>query len=680
MLHKSFCLSLFLMIVFSLTVFAQEDTTYVAGQVIIKVETPFSTIGTESGIVVTEQSWFNSLAQQYDISELRQVFNSSQLRFRKYYLAVFSEEYTVEEVMGAFEAESEVIYAAPNAIGEFYAEPNDEFYNLQWGLRKIKADLAWNIESGNSSVIVGILDSGTDLGDSVASSPHPDLWDNLWNDNGMYGYNARQPGEFPHDGFGHGTHVAGIAGVVMNNTEGVASVAGGGFGGDDGVQIMTVKMGSDDGEIQLAWAAEAVRWAADPDDDPATFDGAHIINMSWGGILFPWQVEVLHEPIRYADSLGVLLIAAAGNDGADLSHPNWRIYPAEFEEVLAVAASDSSDLKAWFSNFGDSIEVCAPGGAGGPLHDPEDIYSTLPWEPGFYMNQQGFFTRYDYVWGTSMASPMAAGLAALLKSYDNTLASLEIRNLITGTADPMEEQFHTEFAGKLGAGRINAYAALLAVQNNVSHPNLVYFGTEIDDSNAGNDGYINAGETVDLTVYLKNFWEDAFNVTAILSSPDSSIIVTSPTANMGTVYNRETGSGPFQIQVNSNAVPGEYALNMHVESGEYFKDFTFYLNVYNRISPGFPISISLAPNDGITTEPKIADLDGDGNREMIVLSQAGRVYKVEPGGQVTLLYSNAGLLRSAPALGDLDGDGDLEIVFTEYMEKFIFFTTMEAII
>ncbi|NIR63147.1 MAG: S8 family serine peptidase, partial [Aliifodinibius sp.] len=271
-----------------LLAFAQQQNDYMEGHVVFKVTTPFTNIEPENGIVSTNESWFNSIAQQYQISELRPIFHHTGGEFVKYYLAVFDSSYTVDEVVNTLESESGVIFAEPDYIFEIFGNPNDPFFSLQWGLTKIQADLAWNIESGNSSVIVGVVDTGTDLVRDNGN-PHPDLINNLWNGNPQFGYNATDPGQLPDDENGHGTHVAGIIGAETNNPTptGIAGMAGGGFGGGDGIQIMTVRAGRRDGFIHAAYAAPAIIWAADPDGDPATDDGADIINMSWGRIIDP---------------------------------------------------------------------------------------------------------------------------------------------------------------------------------------------------------------------------------------------------------------------------------------------------------------------------------------------------------------------------------------------------------
>lgn len=353
-----------------LPVFSQQSANYAAGEVLFKVSAPFNGIQVENGIVSTEASWFNDLSHQYQIRELHPVFNTTQEKFRPYYRAIFDSIYTVEEVVNAFAAEGEVEYLEPNYIYQAMAVPNDPYFDNQWGLRKIKADSAWQIESGNSNAVVVVVDSGTDLLDN-GGDPHEDLWDNLWNGNSQFGYNATNPGQLPDDDHGHGTHVAGITGAVTNNDTGIAGTAGGGFGGDDGIQIMTVKGLRRDGNGLSSELADGIRWAAEV--------GADIMNMSWGG----GYSATVDSALQEAYSNGTLLIAAAGNAAEEPP-----IYPARLPYIIAVAATDSNDTKSSFSNFGTEIEVCAPGGgAQGERNEPDNIFSTTPMEPDFYVKR-----------------------------------------------------------------------------------------------------------------------------------------------------------------------------------------------------------------------------------------------------------------------------------------------------
>jgi thermitase len=218
------------------------------------------------------------LSQKYSISGLTKIFNSNQARFANYYKIVFTPETDVMAICADFSSQPDVVYAEPNGI--YYAaglpEPTDPLYIKQWALTKIQAPQAWEITTGNATVVVGVLDSGTDIGWPHLPSPHPDLETNLWNENGMYGYNVIDPGRQPYDNLGHGTHCAGVIGAVNNNATGVCGIAGG-WGATPGVKVMTVKCLDSTGGTEEAILAEAVRWAADPDDNPATQDGARIL-------------------------------------------------------------------------------------------------------------------------------------------------------------------------------------------------------------------------------------------------------------------------------------------------------------------------------------------------------------------------------------------------------------------
>ena len=220
--------------------------------------------------------------------------------------------------------------------------PNDPYYytyGYQWGLNKVRAPEAWALSTGQG-VLIAVLDTGTDY-------IHPDLsgkvrtdidWDFVNNDD-----NAR-------DDHGHGTHVSGIAAAATNNSIGVA-----GMGWD--ASILPLKVMDSQGRGSTAELIPAIYYAAD--------HGARVINMSLAGTtrdnLCPSDVQAA---VDYAYRRGVLLVAAAGNWPYIAQSP----FPANCAHVLGVAATTSSDSRAWFSNYGDHVSVAAPG---------EDIYSTL---------------------------------------------------------------------------------------------------------------------------------------------------------------------------------------------------------------------------------------------------------------------------------------------------------------
>ncbi|MCF6409884.1 S8 family peptidase [Pseudalkalibacillus salsuginis] len=299
----------------------------------------------------------------------------------------------------------EVEYVEREAIVQKRLVPNDPLFPYQWGVMKVVATRAWNITRGSTKVPIAILDTGIDM-------THPDLQAKIILTANFSNSSPLQ------DLDGHGTHVAGIAAAVTRNGMGVAGLA-------INPTLMNIKVLDDDGTGTLSSVVQGIVYAAD--------NGAKVINMSLGTTAFS---ATLHNAVKYAQSKGVLMAAAAGNDGL-----NQQNYPAAFAQCISVAAVDLNDTKAIFSNFGASwVDVAAPG---------VDILSTMP----TYPNRTGP-QNYGYLSGTSMATPLVSGLAALLLSLNQnpkvvrqTIESTTVSIIGTGVL----YQY----------GRINAYNALL---------------------------------------------------------------------------------------------------------------------------------------------------------------------------------------------------------------------------
>jgi thermitase len=301
----------------------------------------------------------------------------------------------------AYSANPKVTYAEPDLTAEALGSPDDPFFTNQWGLTKVGAPQAWDVTTGSASVNIAILDTGVDV-------DNPDLANKIISNINFTNSTTTN------DVYGHGTHVAGIAAAITNNGIGVAGL---GYS----ATIMNIKVLGDTGSGDYSWIASGVIWAAD--------NGAEIINMSLGGSS---ASPTLEDAVNYAWSKGVVVVAAAGNSGNATP-----LYPAYYTNCIAVAATDVNDAMAFFSNYGDWVDVAAPG---------LNIYSTL--------KDNG----YGYKSGTSMASPHVAGLAALVfttvsdANGDGKLND-EVRSRIEATCDDI---------GVLGIGhgRINAARAV----------------------------------------------------------------------------------------------------------------------------------------------------------------------------------------------------------------------------
>lgn len=283
------------------------------------------------------------------------------------------------------------------------APPNDALYSrYQWNLPIIETVQGWGIGKGSEEIKVAVVDTGVDLG-------HPDLKDRL-----LAGFNITTQGKTPpKDDVGHGTHVAGVISALVNNGEGVAGMTWYN-------PILPVKVLDSSGSGSTYAVAQGIIWAAD--------NGAKVINMSLGNYA---DAQFLHDAIKYAYDKDIVLIAASGNDNTE--RPG---YPAAYQEVFAVAATDSKKNKATFSNYGDYIDVAAPG---------VSIPSTYP------------DNQYAALSGTSMASPHVAALAALIRSANPLLKNTEVMDIMRRSAEDIGEQGKDKY---FGYGLIDVVKAL----------------------------------------------------------------------------------------------------------------------------------------------------------------------------------------------------------------------------
>jgi subtilisin family serine protease len=315
----------------------------------------------------------------------------------------------------------------PNTILQQKLSADDTFYSRMYGLQQISAPTAWDTTTGSSSVKVAVIDTGIDY-------THPDLSgnvshndseipdNNLDDDNNgyiddYYGFDFTQNVGDPMDQNSHGSHVSGTIGATSNNTTGVTGI-------NWSVGLIGVRVLDADGFGSLSDIARGV--------DYAVTRGAHVINMSIGA---SENSRALRESIKKAKYADVLVVVAAGNE----SNNNDSVFsfPADYNisNLISVAASDSSDEIANFSNYGkSSVHLAAPG---------VGILSTV----------LGGYDSYD---GTSMASPHVAGVAALVKSAYPDLHAQDLKDAILNGADLINN--HTGYT--ITGGRLNAQGAL----------------------------------------------------------------------------------------------------------------------------------------------------------------------------------------------------------------------------
>jgi thermitase len=405
---------------------------------------------------------------------------------------------SIQSAIDLLSRRADVLYVEPNHILHAYSTPNDTYYGSQYGPQKVQADLAWGIWNPQAQVIVAVVDTGID-------NTHPDLTNKILRDaTGIVGYDAfTGTRSDASDGYGHGTHCAGIAAAQINNGGGIAGIAGwnGAAGASDAnyTKLMPVKVLDSNGSGTDATVADGITWAAN--------HGARVISLSLGG----GSSTTLSNAVQYAWSQGCVVVAAAGNSGS--ATPS---YPAGYANVISVAATDSNDKLTSFSNYGASVSVAAPGNS---------ILSTTP----TYSAGGGFPLNYAYLSGTSMACPHVAGEAALLLSQNPALTNAQVRDLITTNVDP-----YTPYSGGIatGAGRINVYRALQAVTASPPPTNPTTSATFVKTDTStrgswkgvyGTDGYQVIGDTTSLPAYaaLGTSGQSAYTWASSTSDPSA---------------------------------------------------------------------------------------------------------------------------------------------------------------
>lgn len=311
---------------------------------------------------------------------------------------------------------------------------NDAFAGLQWSLPRIGIPQAWSMSSqGSQDLLVAVVDSGVDY-------QHPDLKGQIVNGKDFMAEDPTGPNgegspdvidDDPLDQFGHGTHVAGIIGALPNNSTGIAGIA-------PGVKVLNVRVLNGEGWGSAFAIAQGITYAVDR--------GARIINLSLGSADASKPIELA---VKYAQSKGVLLIAAAGNS---FTHTG---YPASYPGVIAVGATNDQDWLADFSNHDSRINVVAPG---------VDIMSTTPTFLTNSMAQNGVDSFYSVMSGTSMACPMVTAQAALLLSQNPTLKAEQLIDLIQKSAKPVGD------SRIFGHGRIQIDASLRMLASQAPAP------------------------------------------------------------------------------------------------------------------------------------------------------------------------------------------------------------------
>ncbi len=438
---------------------------YEEGQLYLKIKEGANHDIVFNAIQYGPKSPLSGLLNEFGISEIERAFKRLN-PLKNIYKVRFDDVESTAALIRELNTFDWVEYAERVPKHRFFITPNDINTN-QYSIALTECEAAWDLSLGSSNIIIGMVDDAVLL-------DHQDLAPIIWTNAGetpgngvdddgngyvddIQGWDAADGDNDPNPlnptdtYFSHGTHCAGIAAAATDNGIGIASP---GFG----VQLMAIKIGND-ADSGLNNAMGGVEYAI--------ASGAHVISMSWGG---GGESAAEQEVFDLAYEQGIVCIAAAGNDNTD--NP---MYPASYNHIINVGASDSGDIKADFSNYGTTIDIMAPG---------VQIWSSVA----------GSTDAYAYNDGTSMACPFVSGAAALMLSFDPTATPDRIEQCLKETADdiyPLNPTFTTD---QLGAGRVNVFGAMQCVPSEpvanfitAADPPCAGELTQLIDTSAGTD-------------------------------------------------------------------------------------------------------------------------------------------------------------------------------------------------
>ncbi len=335
-------------------------------------------------------------------------------RVTDHYLVELERDADVSDAVARLRGMPEVDFAEPNGVLSASLSPNDKYYSLEWNLDLIHAPRTWDIQTGDPSVVVAVVDSGVAFEDFGPFRKAPDWGATRF----VTGYNAYDGSSHANDDNFHGTHVASTVAEATNNGVGAAGIA-------FNAAIMPVKVLDSNGEGDFFTVAEGITWAAD--------HGAKVINLSLGA---PAGIasEDVRRAIAHAVSLDVVVVAAAGNESGPVG------FPANIPSVIAVGAVDLHKNLAYYSDSGPEISVVAPGGDV-TVDDNNDGFGDGVLQQTFDPDIAAREHRYDefhyfFLQGTSMAAPHVSALAALLIRQGITDAA-SVRAAIENTAEDL---------------------------------------------------------------------------------------------------------------------------------------------------------------------------------------------------------------------------------------------------
>lgn len=527
---------------------------------------------------------------------------------------------TVEGFAALLEAQPNVVCAQPDYLYTLGAvSVNDTYAGDQWYLDAMGVPDAWSATMGAAGVVVAVLDTGIDLS-------HPDLAGQIVSPTDVV-----EPATDAQDDNGHGTHVAGIIGAIANNARGVAGIA-------PGTRLMPVDVfgyyATSSGTVFGALTSKVIEGIS-----YAVSNSADVINISLGGADYD---SLFETAVNGAVAAGVVVVAAAGNDGEDGTH-----YPSDFDACISVIATDWNDDRAGYSNYGGDKDISAPGGDTNADPDYDSLILST------YYNPITHASGYAWMDGTSMASPMVAGVAALVLSANSSLTVAEVKDILYVTAVDLGAPGRDD---DYGYGRVNAAAAVAAAAG-LPYAPVAVTGVALDDAGIG----LSAGETYQLSAHVTPF--AASNKAVAFSTANAAVATVSASGVVSA-----TGAGSTQIT--ARTVDGGFTSVCNVSvidayvpvTGVSIAGYAPEAHISRFVGESFDISPAVAPANA--TNKSVAYLSGLPGAASV--SDSGHIsVKGVGAAKITVTTVDGGHTSSITVhglrRGDTNADGNISI-------------------
>ena len=438
-------------------------------------------------------------------------------------------------LLGHLRQRSDVEFAEFDSEVQAFLQPDDPYFSTslasshygtvsQWGPQAVSAPSAWDLTLGVPNIVIAIVDTGAD-------SSHPDLASKIV---GQYSY----VGNSAKDGLGHGTHCAGIAAAATNNDVGIAGMC-------PNCGILSVKVLNDQGSGYISDVASGITYAAS--------HGARVISLSLGG---SGRSDTMRSALQYAVTNNALPVCAMGNSGSSSNTPE----PGYWHDCLSVIATDQNAAKASFSNYGVKADVAAPGVA---------ILSTMPTYPVTLTTSYGYHTNYDALSGTSMATPMVAGVAGLVLSENPSLTPTQVAGIIEASSGD-----GASWNPNLAFGVVNAYKAVSSAIHNDYVAPAVNLVSPAEGATVSGLVTVQAAPTDDTSVHHLDFVQNGTRFMQVLTGASNTSSTGKGNKTSTTSSPAWTVSWPSTTVFNGSVTVSASAVDVFGNSAAQNLDFT----------------------------------------------------------------------------------------------------------